>query len=627
MLQLCARGVRHQAEPVAKRGSSHLPRRLGWAWVWASLRLRAWQLAALLALTIAAYAAGLVLPVLTQHAVDRIAEGTVSLDLLWLAAGAVAAIVVEAVFTSWRQRLVIRLGGFLSRRISRKAFLHLMRARLDVGKLPTGDVLNRFQQADKIPEFVFELFPQVVFDTGGAVVSVLLMFYYDALIGSATLLVTVISSVYLRRTLERMDTLADSHFTAYGERQNMLSESIVGIETIKLLALEGHRVARWTAATHKVVLTLQEQLDQLRRFTVGTEMITGGVSLIVLALGCYRILSHQLTFGELLALQLLAGRVVAPILSSGDFFRHYQDVKVALTELGRFMAEPREHAAIRPPVRELKDGGITARGLTLRYAPTSPPALDNVSFTLPPKGMFALVGRNGSGKSSLIRILLGLQRDFAGEVLIAGEDLRNYDPRWLRSRIGVANQDTTLFSDSIRQNIAGGFAGADTARIRSALALADAVGFVEATRDGLDTELEENGRNLSGGQRQRLAIARAVIRDPPMLLLDEPTASLDAEAALAIEQRIVAWGHDRLLILVTHHLAAARSADAILVLDQGRLVGFGTHAVLLGECASYTALWSDYVRSIEGEIRMTSEACPGPHPQSAGATRRGELSG
>jgi ABC-type multidrug transport system fused ATPase/permease subunit len=112
-----------------------------------------------------------------------------------------------------------------------------------------------------------------------------------------------------------------------------------------------------------------------------------------------------------------------------------------------------------------------------------------------------------------------------------------------------------------------------------------------------------------------------------MLLLDEPTASLDAEAAHAIEQRIVAWGHDRLLILVTHHLAAARSADAILVLDQGRLVGFGTHAVLLGECASYTALWSDYVRSIEGEIRMTSEACPGPHPRTAGATRWGELSG
>lgn len=119
--------------------------------------------------------------------------------------------------------------------------------------------------------------------------------------------------------------------------------------------------------------------------------------------------------------------------------------------------------------------------------------------------------------------------------------------------------------------------------------------------DGLDAELEENGRNLSGGQRQRLAVARAVVRDPRLVLLDEPTAFLDAEAAVALEKRLAAWGQDRLLILVTHHLAAARNADAILVLDQGRLVGFGAHTRLLAGCAPYAALWSDYSRSMEGE--------------------------
>jgi ABC-type multidrug transport system fused ATPase/permease subunit len=120
--------------------------------------------------------------------------------------------------------------------------------------------------------------------------------------------------------------------------------------------------------------------------------------------------------------------------------------------------------------------------------------------------------------------------------------------------------------------------------------------------DGLDAELEENGRNLSSGQRQRLAVARAVVRDPRLVLLDEPTAFLDAEAAVALEKRLAAWGQDRLLILVTHHLAAARNADAILVLDQGRLVGFGAHTTLLADCAPYAALWSDYSRSMEGEL-------------------------
>jgi ABC-type multidrug transport system fused ATPase/permease subunit len=159
-----------------------------------------------------------------------------------------------------------------------------------------------------------------------------------------------------------------------------------------------------------------------------------------------------------------------------------------------------------------------------------------------------------------------------------------------------------LFSGTIRHNVAAGISDADDARIRSALAFAGALELVEALPGGLDAELEENGRNLSGGQRQRLAIARAVVRDPRIVLLDEPTAFLDSEAAVALEQRLAAWAQDRLLILVTHHLAAARSADAILVLDQGRLVGFGFHAVLLRDCTPYAALWSDYVRSMEGEL-------------------------
>jgi ABC-type multidrug transport system fused ATPase/permease subunit len=158
-----------------------------------------------------------------------------------------------------------------------------------------------------------------------------------------------------------------------------------------------------------------------------------------------------------------------------------------------------------------------------------------------------------------------------------------------------------LFSGTIRDNIAAGMT-ADDVRIRNALSFAGALDFVEAMPKGLDAEIEENGRNLSGGQRQRLAIARAVVREPRLVLLDEPTAFLDAEAAVALEQRLTVWSRDRLMILVTHHLAAARSADAILVLDHGNLAGHGTHAALLRDCKPYATLWSDYVRSMEGEL-------------------------
>jgi ABC-type bacteriocin/lantibiotic exporter with double-glycine peptidase domain len=577
-------------------------RPFGWGWVWRALRLRKWQLLTVLVMTVAVYTAGLVFPLCTQQAIDLIAAGTVGVQLIWFGAAAVLAIGIEAALTGLRQKLVIRLTSFLNSRISRKAFLHLMRRRIDLGPTPAGDALNRFQQGDKISAFVMQLAPHVIFDVGGAAVSLMLMLYYDLVIGFVTLLTAVASSFMLRNQLGEINPLAEQHYKTQGKQQGVLAESLAGIVTIKALALETQRFRQWNAVTDAAIKATHRLYDQVRHFNVSAFMVMRGINVIVLALGCYRMLRHELTFGELMALQLLAGRVIAPLLWYGDVLRQYQEAKVALTELGRFLAEPLERPAIRPPRRQLGDGGIAVRNLTLRYAPEARPALEDVSFTLPARGRFALVGRNGSGKSSLIRVLLGLQRGYGGDVAVAGHDLRHYDPRALRAHIGIVDQDTLLFSGTIRDNIAAGMRGADDADIRRALAFAGALDFIEALPEALDAEVQENGRNFSGGQRQRLAVARAVVRDPPLVLLDEPAAFLDAEAAVALEQRLAAWGRDRLLILVTHHLAAARSADAILVLDQGRLAGHGSHAALLRDCAPYAALWKDYVRSMEGEL-------------------------
>jgi ABC-type bacteriocin/lantibiotic exporter with double-glycine peptidase domain len=369
-------------------------RPFGWAWVWGSLWLRKWELVATFLLTVAVYAAGLVLPIFTQRAVDMIANGTAGRQLVWLGIGAIAAVGIEAALTSLRQSLVMRLISFLNRRISRKAFMHLMRMRIDLGVFPAGDALNRFQQADKIPQFVLELVPRVVFDTGNAVVSLLLMLCYDAVIGLTMLVAAVASGVVLRNRLGQVHELAEGTYKAHGKRQSMLSESVTGIITIKALALEARRFRRWAAATDTFITAWRRLFDHMRRFHVSVRMVVHALSLIVLALGCYRILRHQLTFGELLALQMLAGRLIAPIISSGDIWRQYQETRVALTELERFMAEPQERATTLPPLRQLALGGIRVANLTLRYAPTARPALDSISFMLPARGRFALVGRN-----------------------------------------------------------------------------------------------------------------------------------------------------------------------------------------------------------------------------------------
>ena len=290
----------------------------GWASVWRSLWLRKWQLAGVFVLTVGVYAAGLALPILTQRAVDMIASGTAGPQLVWFAGGAIVAIGCELTMSSQRESLTIHLLSFLETRISRQAFLQLMRMRIDRGAVPAGEVLNRFQQANKIPAFVLQQVPRTVFEAGNAVVSLLLMIYYDAVIGLFTLVVAVASGVMLRSRLGQVNVLAQRAYKSQGQRQSVLSESAIGLTTIKALALEGQRFGRWIAATEAVIAASRAVLNQMRRFGLGARMVMHAISLTVLALGCWRILNHQLSFGELLALQLLQRMLkdtLAPLLS------------------------------------------------------------------------------------------------------------------------------------------------------------------------------------------------------------------------------------------------------------------------------------------------------------------------
>jgi ABC-type bacteriocin/lantibiotic exporter with double-glycine peptidase domain len=584
---------------MQERLSPGQPRPFGWRWIGHMLSLRRGQVAAILAMTGIVYAAGLAFPISTQKAVDAIVAGRADWALAGLALAAVVALGIDAAVSSWRQKLVIRLVAFIDRRVSRKVFAHVMRARIDAADFRSGDVLNHFQQATKIRDFVLYHLPHVIFDAGGAIVALGLILYYDVVVGISLLLITPVLAVLTSESLGAVRSVADDYYATIGVRQNVLTESVNGLATIKALALEGGRMRRWDRVTGAMLDKLCELMDINRVFVLRSQLVSRGLSLLVIGIGCWRMLQGHLTVGELLALQLLAGRITGPILAAGDVYRTYQEADVAVRRIAGFLAEPREQASVRPPVRALAADGIVLSNVSLTYPGAERPALHEVSVALPPRGVIALVGRNGSGKSTLIRILLGLRGDYAGRVEMFGHDLRHYDPRWLRGRIGVVDQDTALFSGTVRDNLAPG-RDAGEAALHDALAFAGATGFVAAMPGGLDAELGEGGRTLSGGQRQRLSIARAVVRDPQLALFDEPTAFLDAEAAVALEKRLASWGRDRLLILVSHHLAATRSADRILVLDGGRLVGDGSHDELLQSTPEYASLWSDYARSLEG---------------------------
>jgi ATP-binding cassette subfamily B protein len=580
-------------------------RRISWRWILNTLLSLRGKVSFVLAITIGIYLSELALPIIIQRSVDQMLSGTSTKTLAWYGVAAVLSVLVEGLLSIKRNKIIIKLGNYLDFKLSQKMFVHLMRMRTDIGVEKPGEQINRFDQSIKIRDFSLYVVPQAAFEVGNIIVSVSLIAYYDLSISLVTIAFCVLVFLMQKRRFRLMYLLAENYFVKAGIRTSALSETINSLSTVKALSLEHVRFKKWMAATHELINAVGQASANAQIFFFRYQFATKGLTLLVLLIGCVRVVAGELSVGELLAIQLLIGRIGGSVLTGSEVSRQYQDVRVAMTELNRFLQTPFEQASARPPLRAWAQGGLSVRDLSLTYVGNSRPALANVSFNLPDRGVVAVVGRNGSGKSTLMKILLGLQRDYHGDVTLAGRELRDFHPRWFRSRIGVVDQDTVLFSGTIRENVCSGVDATDQS-VREALSFADALSFVEALPDGIEAKLQEGGRNLSGGQRQRLSIARAVIRNPQLVLLDEPTAFLDSEAAVALEKRLTKWGRDRLLILVSHHLAATRNADRILVLNEGRLVGDGDHESLLTDCKPYVELWNNYARSNIGSTSSTA---------------------
>ena len=234
---------------------------------------------------------------------------------------------------------------------------------------------------------------------------------------------------------------------------------------------------------------------------------------------------------------------------------------------------------------------IRFEGIGLQYAPELPPALSGISFTLPKGQMLALVGPSGAGKSSIADLLTGLYTPSKGQIWIDNTPLEQLELASWQQRLGVVSQDTFLFNASIAENIAFGTSGATRAQIQAACQAAQAAGFIESLPQGFDTLIGERGYRLSGGQRQRLSLARAILRDPELLILDEATSALDSQSERLVQEAIERFERNHTVLVIAHRLSTIVRADQILVLDQARVVERGSHASLLAQAGLYSQLW------------------------------------
>lgn len=402
-----------------------------------------------------------------------------------------------------------------------------------------------------------------------------------------------------------MGKYAQQTYLAENTRHQFMSETIYGLPTIKANALEKSRLISWRRVIDGYRDTIIRYGLLNRQITITGLLITRCATFLTLFASCYEILNKSMTVGELLAIQILVARISGPLLGVGDIARQLRDLIVALDAVSTELNAPTEKAGEIPGARNVGPGGYQLSNVSFKYSESSKLVLKNINVDLGDASVVALVGKNGEGKSTLIRILLGLEQNYTGTVRLGGKDLRNYVPRELRKQIGIVVQDTVLLSGTIAENVGAGLA-VDDDRLKNALDWVEARDFVDALPNGEQTELIANGNNLSGGQRQKLSLARSIIRDPKIVLWDEPTSFLDSESAASLERRLLSWGRNRLSLIVTHNLSTAKACDRILVLSGGGIVGDGNHDELLKACPVYEGLWKDYIEGIKGNTKSVA---------------------
>ncbi|HEY9876179.1 MAG TPA: peptidase domain-containing ABC transporter, partial [Candidatus Obscuribacterales bacterium] len=308
--------------------------------------------------------------------------------------------------------------------------------------------------------------------------------------------------------------------------------------------------------------------------------------------GAMLVIQDQLTIGEFVAFNMLIGNVISPVLALVRLWDEFQEVMVSVERLNDvFSAEPEESPQnpllVLPPLR----GEVKLDNVTFRYGQDDERnTLQNISFEVEAGQTIAIVGRSGSGKTTLVSLLQGLYQPTSGRIWVDGHDIRHASPQSLRSQLGVVPQECFLFSGTIFENITLYADNYKLEQVVEVAKLAEAHAFIQDMPLGYNTKVGERGSNLSGGQRQRIAIARALLGNPPIMILDEATSSLDTDSERRFQQNLARISRDRTTFIIAHRLSTVRNADCILVLDRGILVERGTHDELIARQGLYSHL-------------------------------------
>jgi subfamily B ATP-binding cassette protein HlyB/CyaB len=539
----------------------------------------------------------LLTPLFTQVVIDKVLVHKGFTTLHVLAIGMITLAVFEAMLGGIRTYLFAHTTNRIDVSLGAQLFRHVLALPLSYFEARRiGDTVARVRELEQIRQFLTSHAVTVVLDVVFTMVFLAVMWFY-----SSTLTLVVMGSLPIYVLLSIAITPAirsrlHEKFNRGAENQAFLVEAISGIQTVKAMAVEPPLVRKW-----------EEQLAGYVRssFRATSLMMVAGQSaacvqkvttVAVLWVGAYRVIEGDLSIGQLIAFNMLSAQVTGPLLRLVNLWQEFQQVGISVQRLGDVLNTQSE-PSYNPNRTTLPHvaGHVRFDEVTFRYRPDGPEILRKVSFAVTPGQVIGIVGRSGSGKSTIAKLLQRLYVPERGRMLVDGVDLAQVDPAWLRRQVGVVLQENFLFNGSVRSNIALTDPGLGMEQVIQAATLAGAHEFILELGDGYDTVIGEHGCTLSGGQRQRIAIARALVASPRILIFDEATSALDYESEAVIQQNMAQISQGRTVFIIAHRLSTVRPAHRIYVVDKGEIVEQGSHDELLRVNGFYARLHAHQV--------------------------------
>jgi ATP-binding cassette subfamily B protein len=448
------------------------------------------------------------------------------------------------------------------------------------------------QQVEKIRAFLTGRMFFTVLDATSLLLFLPILFAYSFKLALITLAFTFLIAGVVAAMVPSFNRRLRDLYNAEGERQSMMVETIHGMRTVKALAIEPAQRRLWDQRSAQSINM---------HFRVGKIAITGSaitdflgklLPVVIIVVGAQDVFDQTLSVGALIGFQMISGRVVAPLIAIVGLVNEYQETALSVRMLGEVMNRAPEGRAGAGGLRPELAGEISFDEVTFRYPGSSHAALDRASFTIQAGSVVGIVGRSGSGKTTLTKLIQGLYGVQEGIVRFDRTDAREIELAHLRRQIGVVLQENFLFRGTVRENISAARPESTFEDIVAAAEAAGAAEFIERLPQGYNTMLEENASNLSGGQKQRLSIARSLLTKPRILVLDEAASALDPESEAIFIRNLSRIAVGRTVIMISHRLSTLVNANAILVMQHGKLVDSGRHSELLTRCETYQHLWN-----------------------------------